>query len=73
MQAKRDAIGHEENLGIRLLRHLSVPASESQTAVVLAVSMVMMALLIYALLWQSNIISYQREVIQWLWSARFGG
>ncbi len=58
---------------MKLLRRLTVPASESQLAVVLSVSMVVMALLLYAVLWQSSVISYQRDLIYWLWNAKFRG
>ena len=58
---------------MKLLRRLTVPASESQLAVVLSVSMVVMALLLYAVLWQSSVISYQRDLIYWLWNSKFHG
>jgi hypothetical protein len=58
---------------MKLLRRLAIPATESQMAVVLSVSMVVMALLLYAVMWQSNIIAYQRDVIYWLWTAKSHG
>ena len=58
---------------MRMLRRLVLPASESQLAVALAISAVAMALMLWAILWQSDIIAYQREVIRWLWSGKYGG
>ena len=34
---------------------------------------VTMGLMLCAIVWQSNIIGNQRDVIQWLWSTKFGG
>ncbi len=56
-----------------LFRRLSVPATESQLAVALSLSAVVMALMLWAILWQSDVISYQRDVIRWMWSWKFGG
>ncbi len=56
-----------------LLRRLTVPASESHLAVALALAAVAMSLMLWAILWQSDIITYQREVIRWMWSWKFGG
>ena len=58
---------------IRLIRHLSVPATESQLGLGLAVAAVAMALMLWAIVWQSNVIAYQRALIQLMWSARVGG
>jgi hypothetical protein len=58
---------------MKLWRRLAIPASESQMAVILSMSMVIMALLLCAILWQSNIISYQRDLIYWLWNDKFHG
>jgi hypothetical protein len=41
-------------------------------AIVLSVSVLMMALLLSAVIWQSGVISYQREVIRDFWSTEFG-
>jgi hypothetical protein len=57
---------------MKFFRRLTVPASESHLALVLSMSLVVMALLLYAVLWQSNVISYQRDLIQWLWNAKLG-
>jgi hypothetical protein len=56
----------EANL-VRILRRLTVPASESQMAIALAMSVVMMSLLLYGIIWQSNIITYQRDLIHVIW------
>ena len=58
---------------IRFIRRLSVPATESHLALGLGVAAVAMALMLWAIVWQSNVIAYQRDLIQWMWSARFGG
>jgi hypothetical protein len=58
---------------IRLIRRLSVPASESQLGLGLGMAAVAMALMLWAIIWQSNVITYQRTLIQWLWSAKSGG
>ena len=55
-----------------LLRRLAIPANESQMAIALSLSAVAMSLMLWALLWQSDIIANQREVIKWLWTLRFG-
>jgi hypothetical protein len=61
-----------ENRGIRVsfLRRLKVPASESQLALTLAVSLVFMAAMLFCLLWQANIIAFQQEVIRSLWDLK---
>jgi len=56
-----------------LIRRLSVPANESQMAVALGFCAVAMGLMLWAILWQSDVITYQREVIRWMWSWKFGG
>ena len=53
-----------------LMRRFAVPASESQLALTLAVSLVMMAALLVCLLWQGNIISAQQQLIRALWTGR---
>jgi hypothetical protein len=58
---------------IRAMRHLREPVSESQLGVALAISAVAMAMMLWAILWQSNIIAYQRGVIRSLFAAHFGG
>jgi len=56
-----------------LLRRLSLPPNESQMAVALGFSVVAMSLMLWAILWQSDVIVYQRDLIRWLWSWRFNG
>lgn len=56
-----------------MMRRLAAPASESQLAMVLAVSLVVMGLLLIALLWESNVIAYQRELIRSMWNWKFAG
>ena len=55
------------------IRRLAVPASESHLTVALALCMLIMALLLCGIMWQSGVISYQRELIRALWEGRFGG
>jgi hypothetical protein len=56
-----------------LLRTLRIPASESQMAFVLALCAVTMSFMLWAILWQSDVIAQQHDVIQWLRSAKLGG
>jgi hypothetical protein len=58
---------------MKLPRILTVPASESQLALALAVCVVLLAALVWGVMWQADIIGYQREVIRWLWNARLSG
>ena len=58
---------------LRVLRRLSVPAAESQLAMALALAAATMGLMLWAILWQSNVILYQRDIIRWMWNARVGG
>jgi hypothetical protein len=55
------------------IRRLAIPASESHLAVALVISMLVMALLLWGIMWQSGIIGYQRDLIRLLWEGRFGG
>ena len=58
---------------MRLLRRLSIPASESQMAVALCLCAVSMGLMLWMIMWQTDVIVYQRDVIRWMWTSRFGG
>jgi len=58
---------------IRAIRQLSVPAGESHLGMALALAAVTMGLMLWAILWQSNVIVYQRDVIRWLWATHIGG
>ena len=55
---------------MKLLHRLKMPASESQLALTLAISLVFMAAMLVGLLWQANIIVYQKELIRSLWDMR---
>jgi hypothetical protein len=50
-----------------------VPASESQLTIALVLCMLIMALLLCGIMWQSGVISYQRDLIRVLWDNRSGG
>ena len=54
---------HLGSIHVRLLRRLSVPASESQLALTLALSLLFMAVMLLGLIWQANVIALQREII----------
>ncbi len=58
---------------MKLPRMLTVPASESQLAVALGICVVLLAVLVWGVVWQADIIGYQRDVIRWLWSGRLSG
>lgn len=49
-----------------LIQKLTVPASESQMGIALAISIAMMSFLLWGLLWQSSVITHQREIIRWM-------
>jgi hypothetical protein len=53
-----------------LLRRLALPATETQITLALVLSLVVMALLLCALLYESSVIEYQRNLIRWLWEAK---
>jgi hypothetical protein len=63
---------HGGNMMRAIISKLKVPASESQLSLALALSVVVMSGLLWAILWQSNIISQQREAIRYLWSLHGG-
>jgi hypothetical protein len=54
---------------VKLLRWCSAPASESYLATALGFSVAMMAVLLWAIVWQADVISYQQDVIRWLWTS----
>ena len=58
---------------MKILNRLCEPASESQLGVVLIVAALTMGLMLCAIMWQSTIIGSQRDIIHWMWSAKFGG
>ena len=57
----------------RAIRRLNGPATESHLGIALAMSAVAMALMLWAIIWQTNLIVYQRDLIRWLWNAHIGG
>jgi hypothetical protein len=58
---------------MKLMRRLQVPASESHVTIALVLSVIIMSMLLWGVMWQSGIIGYQQELIQQLWQGRFGG
>jgi hypothetical protein len=58
---------------MRLLRRLAMPVSENQTAIVLVALAVVTSMLLLGIVWQSNIIIYQRDLIREMWSWKSGG
>jgi hypothetical protein len=63
---------HGGNMMRAIISRLKVPASESQLSLALGLSVVVMSGLLWAILWQSNIIVQQREAIKYLWSLHGG-
>ena len=55
-----------------LIAKMKIPASESQLSLALGLSVLVMSALLWAILWQSNIIAQQRESIRYLWSLHGG-
>ena len=55
------------------IHRLKEPASESHLGTALTVAAVTMALMLWAILWQSSVIVHQRDLIRTLWNAKFGG
>ena len=55
-----------------LMKSLTIPATESQLSVALALSVLVMSIMLWGILWQANVISQQREAIRWLWSLHGG-
>lgn len=64
------ALIENRGIGVSFLRRLKIPASESQLALTLAVSLVFMAAMLLCLLWQANIIAFQQEIIRSLWNLK---
>jgi hypothetical protein len=56
-----------------LVNRLRIPASESQLSLALALCSIAMSLMLWALLWQSDVIAQQGELIRWLRTIKFGG
>jgi hypothetical protein len=57
---------------IQFFRRLTMPVDESQLALALGFAALVLSLMLWAILWQAGIISYQRELIRWLWVGKFG-
>jgi hypothetical protein len=55
------------------LRRLNERASDSHLGMALVVAAVVLGLMLWAILWQANIITYQRDLIRLLSNAQFGG
>jgi hypothetical protein len=55
---------------VKLLHRMRMPVSESQLGITLAISLVFMAAMLLGLLWQANIIAYQKEIIRSLWDMK---
>lgn len=55
---------------MKLLHRMRMPVSESQLGITLAISLVFMAAMLLGLLWQANIIAYQKEIIRSLWDMK---
>jgi len=53
----------------RVFRRLSEPATESHMGIALAVAAVTLALMLWAIIWQADVIIYQRNLIRDLWGA----
>jgi hypothetical protein len=64
-------VGKEPSVD-QLKSRLKVDASETQMGLALGVAAVGMGLMLWAIIWQSNIIAYQRDLLKWMWSAHFG-
>lgn len=64
--------GHR-GIRVSFLRRLKVPASESQLALTLVVSLVFLAAMLVCLLWQANVIAFQQEIIRSLWNMKNAG
>jgi hypothetical protein len=56
-----------------LARRFSLPASESQKSVVIAICVVAMSIMTVGLVWQAEVIATQRDAIRWLETAKLGG
>lgn len=55
------------------LARIRTPVSETQKGLVIAVCLLVMSIMTVGLVWQAEIIASQREAIQWLETAKFGG
>ena len=58
---------------IRALHRLNEPVSDSSLRMALALAVVALSLMLWAIIWQANIIVYQRDLIRVLWDTQLGG
>jgi hypothetical protein len=58
---------------IQALRRLHEPVSDSSLRIALALAVVALSLMLWAIIWQANIIVYQRDLIRVMWNTQFGG
>jgi hypothetical protein len=58
---------------VKFPAHFRTPVSESQLALTLALSLVVLAAMLMALLWQSSIIAFQQDLIRSLWNWKYVG
>ena len=54
---------------MKLPRCCVIPASESQLAAALVFSVTIMSLMLWAILWQAEVIASQADMIHWLWTS----
>jgi len=55
---------------IKRVRRLAIPASESQLTMALVLSVLVMSLLLWAMMYQSGVIIHQRDMIRQLWQSQ---
>ncbi len=58
---------------VSFIRRLLAPASDSQMEMALGLAAVALSLMLWGLLWQCDVIHYQRELIRALSSQQLGG
>jgi hypothetical protein len=55
---------------MKLIRRLAVPASESHLTIALILSVLVMSLLLWGMMYQSGVITHQRDIIRLLWQSQ---
>jgi hypothetical protein len=55
---------------MRVMRRLAVPASESHLTVALVLSVLVMSLMLWGVMYQSGVIVHQRDLIRVLWQSQ---
>jgi hypothetical protein len=53
----------------RVFRRLNEPATESHMGIALALAAVTLGFMLWAIIWQTEVIVYQRDLIKDLWGA----